>query len=94
MTLADLKSREAIWRQAYDALIVETDTTEDDVTEIQSARFDELHEEAEAIEEAYGKLGSPEAKVAATGFAFLFRNVSEMGRGPKQVIALCEAVIA
>lgn len=94
MTLSELKAREAAWKKAYDALIEESDNTPGDVTEEHSARFDELHEEGKTIEAEYAKLKGAEARLAGLGFAFLFRNVSEMGRGPTHVIALCQAAIA
>lgn len=93
-TFAETKARDAAWRKAYDTVMDESDATPGDVTDEHSARLDELHEEAEAIEAAYSKFRNPEAKRAASAFRFLFRNVSEMGRGPKHVIALCEAAIA
>lgn len=94
MTLAQIKARDAAWKKAYDALIDETDATVGDVTEAQSAQFGELHEEAETIIADYKKLGTAEARQAADGFEFLFRNAANVGRGPKHIIALCEAAIA
>lgn len=94
LTLAQLKTREAAWRKSYDALTDESDNTPGDVTEQHSARFDELYEEAEAIEADYARLRGAEAGKAAMAFAFLFRNVRQMNQPPKHVIAICQALAA
>jgi Mor family transcriptional regulator len=94
MSLNELKARVAAWRTEYDALIDERDQTPGDVTAEHSARFDELHEEADVISAELEKHEGADAERAARGFKFLFRNVGELGRAPRHVVALCEAAIA
>lgn len=94
MTLAELKSRDAAWRKAYDALTDESDKTPGDVTDAHRARFDELYEEAEAIEAGFATLSGAEAREAASTFTFLRQIVENLNLTPGRAVALCRAVSA
>ncbi|MBS0240134.1 MAG: hypothetical protein JSR89_17100 [Proteobacteria bacterium] len=93
MTLADIKQQSDAWCAAFDEHVAKTNGPED-VSYEDNRRFDELFDEAAAIEGRLAALDGAKARRELAGFRFVLENIRASGRSPGEIRQLWAAFSA